>query len=1147
MQWTNEQQRAITQPGSLLVSAAAGSGKTAVLTERIAQLVAEGCPLDRFLVITFTRAAAGEMKKRIAGRLSQMAREPGWEAQAQRLNAAAAGVGQASISTIDAFCAHVLRRHFHAAGLDPAFRAADETQAAVLQQEVWDQVLEEGYGEGALSGLSSLFDSEDTFLSSLQQLYEFLCAQPDMEAWLTQAHKAYQVDAAGLAASPHMAVFLQSRRRRLAARVQALADRRDEIAEAYPNAAKVLDQELFQVRALLLPHTYESLGAQLKSVAFGRLSWPRGTEGAVKEPVVKARNSLKRELEELGKELALPLSQHAARLQELEPHIARLKQLLLDFQAAYAARKGELGLVDYGDMERLALGLLQQPRIAAEYQSRFQYVFVDEYQDVNPLQERIIQAVSRGDNLFLVGDVKQSIYGFRMAEPGLFLAKQAAFRKGQGGQAIDLQANFRSGDGVIQAVNGLFSRVMGREAGGIQYGPEAALRQGRAGLAAYGELHLMKAQSLPEDQETCLDPEALAEQLQSAEAEARLAAQRIRSLKGQPGPDGRPLSYGDMVILHSAPKRVAELWTRTLAREGIPAYAELTGGYFEAVEVQVMLNLLRLLDNRRQDIPLLSVLRSPIGGFSTEELIRLRAGGQDRPCLDSLLSAAQDDTPLGHKAAGFLARLSLWQEQAALLSLPALIARLLEDTGFARYVAALPGGAARQGNLTALLERAEQWAQNGQGLGAFLRFMDRAKDTDRMGAAQVGGADVVRVMSIHKSKGLEFPVVFLAGLGKGFNLRDASQPLVLDPVLGIGLKPVCRNARLKNLYYSAIASQTADRAVAEQMRVLYVAMTRAISHLILLCALPDPLAALQRARFRLSPGNSLLARSFLDWVLPAVLQEPGAQALRQAAGIPHQPQPGPDTGLACYVHPGVAPLQGTAVLDPAGYHAFATAACSAPPDPQLAARLNWAYPFLQDTRLPSKVTVSALVGNPPALERCPAFMLENQPLSPTQRGTATHILMEHIPLSPHTAASVRASLQALQNQGLLSPAQAEAVYAPAIAAFFQSDLGQRLCKAQQVERELAFSCRLPAQALGFAGSQASVLLQGSIDCCFLEPDGWVLVDYKTDFVPPGQEQQAAQAHVRQLQLYALALAEITRKPVKERYVALLRTGAAVPV
>ena len=205
MQWTNEQQRAITQPGSLLVSAAAGSGKTAVLTERIAQLVAEGCPLDRFLVITFTRAAAGEMKKRIAGRLSQMAREPGWEAQAQRLNAAAAGVGQASISTIDAFCAHVLRRHFHAAGLDPAFRAADETQAAVLQQEVWDQVLEEGYGEGALSGLSSLFDSEDTFLSSLQQLYEFLCAQPDMEAWLTQAHKAYQVDAAGLAASPHMA------------------------------------------------------------------------------------------------------------------------------------------------------------------------------------------------------------------------------------------------------------------------------------------------------------------------------------------------------------------------------------------------------------------------------------------------------------------------------------------------------------------------------------------------------------------------------------------------------------------------------------------------------------------------------------------------------------------------------------------------------------------------------------------------------------------------------------------------------------------------------------------------------------------------------------------------------------------------------
>lgn len=246
MNWTDEQLQAIAQSGSLLVSAAAGSGKTAVLTERIARLVAEGCPLDQFLVITFTRAAAGEMKKRIGARLSQMAREPRWEDQAQRLNSAAAGVGQANISTIDAFCAHVLRRHFHAAGLDPAFRAADETQAAVLQQEVWDQVLEEGYGEGALNGLAGLFDSEDSFLVSLQRLYEFLCAQPDMEAWLAQAQKTYQADESGLSASPHMAVFLQSRKRRLAARIQALADRRADIAEAYPNAARCWIRSCFR-------------------------------------------------------------------------------------------------------------------------------------------------------------------------------------------------------------------------------------------------------------------------------------------------------------------------------------------------------------------------------------------------------------------------------------------------------------------------------------------------------------------------------------------------------------------------------------------------------------------------------------------------------------------------------------------------------------------------------------------------------------------------------------------------------------------------------------------------------------------------------------------------------------------------------------
>lgn len=1146
MEWTAEQQRAIGTPGSLLVSAAAGSGKTAVLTERIASLVAQGCPLSRFLVVTFTRAAAAEMKKRIAARLGQLAQEAETDGEAARLFSAAAGVGQAGISTIDAFCAHVLRRHFHAAGLDPAFRAADEAQAEVLRQEVWDDLLEDSYAEGSLQDLAAVFGSEEALLDSAARLYDFLCAQPDMEGWLQKAAAAYDTDEAALASSPQMEAFLGAAQRGIGARIDALAALREDIAAEFPNAARTLDEELAQLRALLLPHTYPSFSAQLQSLSFGRLTWPRGTDSGVKAPVVAARDAAKKEASKLASAFSLPLSEQAARLRALKPRMERLRDLMLAFHSRYAARKQDDGLVDYADMEHMALSLLQKPVIAAEYRNRFLYVFVDEYQDINPVQECILKALSRPDNLFLVGDVKQSIYGFRMAEPGLFLEKYDCFGKGQGGERIDLNANFRSSVGVIDAVNGLFSQVMRAGAGGIAYGDSAALRQGRPDLLGEAELHILRQQALLDQEEEDAAGEDALELLQAAEAEARFAARRIRELVGRegPGPDAPKLRYRDMVILHSAPKRIAELWVQTLAREGVPAYAELTGGYFEAVEVQVLLNLLRLIDNRRQDIPLLSALRSPIGDMTTEDLIELRAGRQAESCLDSLLAAAAYDTPLGKKAGDFLARLSGWQEKAGLLGLPQLIGLLAEETGYGRFVRALPGGAARKGNLDALIESAEAWSRNGHGLAGFLRFMDRVRDTGRMGAAQVGGADVVRVLSIHKSKGLEFPVVFLAGLNKQFNQADKQAVLVMDPVLGLGLRPVVRSARQSSLFHGAIAGRAWERAVAEQMRVLYVAMTRAKERLILLCALPRPEAALQKALSPLSPARSLQALSFGDWVLPAVLAGPEGNALRSCLNLPPAPAGRGTTGIRCLFHEGVRPGEGEAALTIEAYRAFAQAAKGAQ-SPDLAARLGWAYPYKEDTTLPSKMSVSALIGNPPALPGAPAFLRGGRPLTAAERGTAAHILMERIPLLPHTAASVHAALSDLEKRGLLCAAQREAVYAPAIAAFFQSGVGKRLCASPRVERELAFNCRIPARDLGLGESEETVLLQGVIDCCFLEDGAWVLLDYKTDYMNEEDAGMAALRHAPQLGLYQRALLEVTGLPVKERYIALLRSGACI--
>ncbi|MDR0840895.1 MAG: UvrD-helicase domain-containing protein [Christensenellaceae bacterium] len=1151
MQWTPAQRRAIEAGGNLLVSAAAGSGKTAVLTERIARLVCEGCDIDALLVVTFTRAAAAEMKKRIAARLCALAEEAEDTALSARLLHAAAGMGRANISTIDAFCTHVLKRHFHTAGLDPAFRAAEEAEAEALRAQTMDTLLEESYAAPSFQALVELFPSEEAFIENVFRLYAFLCAQPNREGWLQTAIEAYALPEAELAQAPALRAYVEAAQRAVAARVDALSTLRDAAAEAgYTTVAQTLDAELAQLRALLLPAEYAVYAARLASVGFGRLTWPRGTAEGEKDAIKAARTAVKELVKEQSAAFQTPLGEHAALLHALHPHMRALGDFMLRFDALYAEAKREAGLIDYADMEHLALMLLQNAAIAAEYQTKFRYVFVDEYQDINPVQECILNALRREDNLFLVGDVKQSIYRFRMAEPGIFMEKRRAFA-GEAGENIDLNANFRSADAVIGTVNAVFSQAMHEEVGGIAYDADAALAKGRAdALIGRAELHIIEQQAQPAADSKDDDQEAGAlTQLQAAEAEARVAAARIRSLVGEPYADPRtgavrPLRYSDIVVLHGAPKRVAELWVQTLAREGVPAFAEVTGGYFDAVEVQVLLNLLRLLDNRRQDIPLLSVLRSPIGGWETEELISLRADYPALSCYESLLACAAYDTPLGAKAAGFLQKLEAWQNQAALRALPDLVALLLSSTGYARFVRALPGGAARKGNLDALVQSAETYARSGHGLAGFLRFMDRIKDTGRMGTAQVGSADVVRVLSIHKSKGLEFPVVILAGLHRQFNAADRHAELVMDAALGLGIKPILRNTRRATLYHAGIAAQGWLMNVAEQTRVLYVGMTRAADQLILLCAVRDIDAALKKHIVPLSPARSAAATRFSDWVLGSALHMPAGNAARERLGLlPLMGEP----ALQVYLHEGVRKGGQSGVLPQEAYRAFTIRKKEG--DPRLEAALRWQYSHLEDTRLPSRVSVSGLSGEAPALPQYPAFLQDKLPPDAAERGTAAHLLLQRVPFAPHDAQTLRAEVEALVQTGALTRAQASTIYLPGILKFFAGGIWSRALAAARRERELEFNCRLPACAvLPGVQSNETVLLQGVIDCCFMEEGQWVLLDYKTDFVPPGANAaRVARRHARQLELYALSLERMTGCAVKEKYIVLLRTGEVVEI
>lgn len=1140
--WTAEQRRAIETPGSLIVSAAAGSGKTAVLTERIARHILEGASPDDLLVVTFTRAAAAEMKKRIGDRLSALAAQQQGD-EAARLYGAAEGIGRANISTIDGFCSHVLRRHFDIAGLDPAFRAGEEAENLALRQEALDELMERYYAQKGFSDLVDAFGEEAEFSAQFLRLYDFIMAQPEPMEWLKEAIDKYDIAEDALPLCPAAEEYLKGLKVRLGACMDILRSRRDEIAEDYPKTAAILDDDLTQLGGALLQKSLRGYANQLSACAFATFSM-RGAEKSYSKYVKNPRDDMKKEVQ---KHIALsgkPMGRQAKLLAGIKPLLDMLYSFTGDFIALYSEKKEQAGIIDYADMEHIALGLLRLPAVAKEYRDRFSFVFIDEYQDCSPLQNALFSALARPDNLFIVGDVKQSIYGFRMAEPTMFTERIDEFSRRDA--ALHLSANFRSSNEVIEGVNSIFTPIMTKETGGVDYDETARLVHGRRDASPGGaELHVI-SRSAPLDTGDAAD-ENTEEQLLAAEAEALFAAGRIRDLLCESFTDRkgntRNYKYSDIVILHSSPKNVAEAWVRTLCREGIPVYAELTGGYFDAIEVQIFLNLLAIIDNPLQDIPLISVLRSPIGGFSTEELITLRADCREGLFYEALKAGADRDTPLGHKAGGFLGRLKRWRAQGELYDITELIAMLLEDTGFENYVSALPGGQSRRANLEALIKNAGIYSNSGHGIRGFLRFMEKARSGDSLGAAQIASANVVRLISIHKSKGLEFPAVILGGLSVNFNKKSRSSVLVLDSSLGIGLKAARGSSRELNLYHSAIAERIWRREISERMRLLYVAMTRASEKLIMLCSFRDVEKGLGAGRIPVTPNTCSGAERFADWILPVLFSSPTGNPLREYLGMP--PLSGHKT-ILCAIHPTLQISALGAALPREEYLAFTRQAIEEGPG-EYAELFAWRYPYGADTVLPSKISVSQLIGNLPELGQYPDFMRDSMAERAVSRGTAAHKLMEHLPIAKHTFASVNACLKELTDRGTLTKKEAEGIYAANIVDFFSKGLGSRMLASPRVERELAFNHRVKANSVFDADTDETLLLQGIIDCCFIEGGGWVLIDYKTDYVPKGRAKEVAMSHAKQLRLYKSALEELTGIPVKECWIHLLSTGESVLV
>ena len=1178
---TEEQQAAVdNRGGGLLVSAAAGSGKTRVLVERLLARVEEGADVDRFLVITYTKAAAAELRGRIVEEISdRLALRPA----DGHLRRQATLVYKAGISTIHAFCAQLLRECGHLLDLDPDFPLCDEGEAGILMLRALNDVLDKRY-EAMDSDFAQLVDTmsagrdDARLVQIVLDIRGRVQAHPNPAAWLAQQERTFALEGiSDPVQTPWGELLLTdaagqaSYWRRRMEEARDLCERDANLLANYGDSVAQTAQALQQ---------FEEAAAQGWDAARNLLPIPFPTVGRKKmvddpaavERVKAIRTACKKRLEKLEDWFADSGEDLLADLRTVYPAMRGLFALVRDFEEAYAAEKARRGLVDFSDLEHMAVRLLvgedgQPTELARQWSTRYDEIMVDEYQDTNEVQNAIFSALSKdGTNLFMVGDVKQSIYRFRLADPTIFLGKYRSFkpyseaREGEERRVI-LSRNFRSRPEVLEGCNDLFRAIMSVPFGEMEYADDQALYPG----ASYepDPAYCVELDALDGD----IDGEEGAEKVSRDLLEARFAARRIRELldEGFPVSDGeggtRPVRPSDMVILLRSPNTVLRHYARALAERDILWEAEGGGDFFGSTEISVALSLLQIVDNPRQDVALISVLRSPVYGFSADRLAEIRAASPD---TDFYAALEADD---GEDSRAFLAELDDLRFGSGDMSSHQLLWHIYDRTNLLGIFGAMEEGEARQGNLLALAELARQFEGAGhKGLFRFLTYLTRLRENGNTltppTPGRTGGG--VRIMSIHKSKGLEFPVVLLCGLARRLNREDMSRPILFHPRLGVGPKglDVERGIEYPTLARMAVARQLEREMMAEELRLLYVAMTRAKEKLILSVALTGGGKDMEKlagdSGYPVDPQVLLACQSVGQWVLLHALCRPEAGALRRAAGqevaIPEAPL-GPQWDIRF--------VDGTALTQapPRRWMAPEREIEENEDGTDLTGLLRWTYPHGAEVAIPSKLTATQLKGralDEEAAEEAPRpsrplsfgrprFAAEEMGLTAAQRGTALHQVLQYIDFErSETVEGVRAEISRLVEQQYITPQQGEAVDPAPIAAFFQSDLGQDLLSSVSLRREFKFSILEPAHRYyPQAGEGEQVLFQGVVDCYYETLEGITVVDFKTDRVTKSTLAGRAEHYRPQLEAYSRALEQITGKRVIRRVLWFFALGRSV--
>ena len=1221
--FTPEQQKAIDlRDRNILVCAAAGSGKTAVLVQRIISLVTDQTApvdIDRLLVVTFTNAAAAEMRERIGIALGKALDE---EPENVHLQKQLSLLHNAQITTIDSFCLFLIRNNFNDIGLDPGFRIADEGELTLLKQDVLAELLEEQYRESRPEFLNCVEyfagSSNDRMLEEyLSRLYEFSMSYPWPEDWISQCGEEYKISSVTEMEDTAWCRFLVSYIRRMTEECKRDMEEAANIClrpEGPYMYGELLEKENEMLGSLLNAESLSDFSARFETISFGRLPSKKDdtVDLLLRERVQQIRKNIKKRLEDIRSTyFALSPQQAVERMQKASGAVSELLSLVLSYKTRLDERKRRDNIIDFHDMEHFALHILLErgadgeilPSPAArEYRQHFKEILIDEYQDSNLVQELILKSISGEEedkhNRFMVGDVKQSIYRFRLARPELFMEKYECYSTEDAlCQRVDLHKNFRSRHQVLDSVNAVFSQIMGKGLGGVEYDEEAALYPG----AEFPEIDGEGAED-PYSTEYLVIGKDEASSLTVREQEAAAIAQKIRKLYGtfqvtdRESGKLRPVRYRDMAILLRTTAGWAEEFKRILEKEGIPVYVASRTGYFQTAEIKVLLQILHVIDNPYQDIPLYGTMKSFFGNFTQDEIAEIRAENKEAP-LYEILRDYQGEYK--EKVQDFLKNITRYRKKTAYTPIHKLIQELLTDTGYLDYVTARPGGEQRRANVEMLLTRAASFEQTSYyGLFHFLRYVEQLEKYEvDYGEADVldENADVVRIMSIHKSKGLEFPVCFVAGLAKRFNMQDTTSRLIADADMGIGVDYIDSTLRIQSrtLKKSAVALKMKLDALGEEMRVLYVAMTRAGEKLILTAMTQDPdkleeefenrryfLSKEEREtgssenrqgidwkdRKRIAFSTLAGASSYLDFLLPCLSE---VQVLR-----PEQIQ--------------MQDIEG-AMEELQRKQKLLVGEVSQQVMTKLSEKFGKVYPYQYLSGLFVKTTVSELkkramhagaselenrldesiegaagvranqaftkemFEEPEIVPYIPAFISSREGISGADRGSAYHKVMELLDfqaaVESQTVKEVSRQLDLFVEEERLTKQWRDSVAVSKILTFLNSSLARRMQRADsqgKLWREQPFVMGLPANRLDEnCPDTEQVLIQGIIDIFFEEEGKIVVADYKTDAVNTPEE--LIRRYKVQLDYYQEALEKLTGKEVSEKIIYSFALGKEIVI